>query len=200
MPRVCKTCGREAADAAYCPFCSESTIEHVPYAPTIEHVPARLSRSDALTIRTLFERRKRWITAASLGCMLMAMGGSLLASFLNISPAYAFFPLLAVFLITLMFAQSFAFHCPLCDKNLGQFAMQSNFSGTHQSIRYCPFCGVSLDVEIDPESHKPMELLKEKWEQRALEIKNMDIQLPPGEQKANTDIQLPPGKEDNGAA
>jgi hypothetical protein len=192
MPRVCKSCGREAAEAAYCPFCSKPTIEYVPYAPTIE-LPARLSRSDALTIRKLFERRKRWITAVIIGCILMALGGALLASLLKISPVYSFIPFFAVFVITIIFAQSSAFHCPLCDKNLNQLVMQGNFMGIDQNIRYCPFCGVGLDVEIDPESHKPMELLKEKWEQRGLENKNKDIQVPPAEQKANTDIQLPPG-------
>ena len=187
MPRVCQTCGREVAEAAYCPFCSQ---------PTIESFLARLGQRDALTIRKLFNRRKQWILIVCVGCFLIAfpVGGLLKAIMPNVSLAY-FAPFFAGFAITVVYARFFAFRCPRCGNNWGVFASGNNVGAIDRNIRYCPFCSVDIDAEIDPVSYKPTAFLKE-WGQRGIESKNTDIQLPPGEQKANTDIQLPPGKAD----
>jgi hypothetical protein len=67
-----------------------------------------------------------------------------------------------------------------------------------RDIRYYPFRGVDLDIEIDRKSHEPTEFLKKEWGQR--ESKNTDIQLPSGVRKADTDLQLPPGKRAKGTA
>jgi predicted RNA-binding Zn-ribbon protein involved in translation (DUF1610 family) len=119
MPRVCKTCGREVAEAAYCPFCSQ---------PTIEHVPVRLNRSYAVTLRTLVERKKRQATIISFCGVLVALGGALLGTFLyillNISLGYFWIPYFAfVVITTILYGRSFTFRCPRCDKDLIQFAM-----------------------------------------------------------------------------
>jgi hypothetical protein len=117
-----------------------------------------------------------------------------------VSRAYPFFApffVVALFLffvvgvITVAYGRFYAFPCPRCEKNI-------NLNAIGQNVRYCPFCGMGLDVAIDPESHEPTESLKKEWGQRGLEIKNTDIQLPPGKQKGDADIQLPPGKEEKG--
>jgi hypothetical protein len=206
MPRVCKTCGRVVAEAAYCPFCSEATIEHVPLCsePTIEHVPASFKRSYAETLRTLVERKKRSDTGFASVCFLSALGGVLLVAllhiYLNISMAFLCIAYIAAFLIPAIFAPSFIFRCPRCDKDLVPFAMQGNFVGTGQNLRFCPFCGLDLDEKIDPRSHEPSEFLGRESEQGEFEIKNTAIQLPHGKQTASTDIQLSPGKEGKGTA
>jgi hypothetical protein len=189
------------AEAAYCPFCSEPTIEYVPLCsePTIEHVPVRLKRSYSETLRTLVKRKKHWDTGFGLVCGLLTVGGYLLVILLcillNISMVYSLITLFAAFVIPLIFGRSFTFRCPRCDKDLVPFAMQGNSVGIDQDIRFCPFCGLDLDEKIDPQSYEPTECVERESVQGELEIKNMAIQLPHGKQKAGTDIQLPPGKE-----
>ncbi len=189
MPRACTKCVRVVAEAAYCPFCS---------SPTIEYIPVPVKRSDARTIRTLFEQRNRWITTVSSISFLVIQAGwfTFLIISQEVGRAYPFFiPFIvaAMFIfcvaavITLVYGRSYAFPCPRCEKNIDLPAIRGN-------VRYCPFCGIDLDIEIDPETHEPKQFLNKEWRQRELEIKNTDIQLPPGNQKANTGIQLPHGK------
>jgi hypothetical protein len=188
MPRACKACGRVVAEAAYCPFCSQ---------PTIEHIPAHSSQNDAMTIRERFERKKPSDTGGFDGSSLIASGGLILVALVSRSPAFivlAIFAfiviqIVAFIVIPIVREETVAKCCPRCVANLGQF---------NQNIRYCPFCGVDLNVEINRKSHEPTEFLKKEWKQR--EIKNTDIQLPSGIRKVDTDLQLPPGKRVKGTA
>jgi hypothetical protein len=178
------------AGAAYCPFCAELTVEHV---------PVHGNRSDAITIRKLFNRKKQQseiVVLISLCSLPMAFLGWCLAmdGFLQVSPAYPVALFGAGILITVLYARKFVIRCPRCEKKL------DHLISIDQNIRYCPFCGLDFDVEIDPESHEPAEFLKKGWGQRGLEIKSTDIQLPSRIQKANADIQLPPGKEEKRTA
>jgi hypothetical protein len=55
---------------------------------------------------------------------------------------------LAVFLSGLACVYAFAFRCPRCRKSL---AMISNRGGSSfpQDVRYCPYCGLDLELETD---------------------------------------------------
>jgi hypothetical protein len=97
----------------------------------------------------------------------------------------------AVLFPTLCYELLSACPCPRCEKNLAR--------PRGQNIRYCPYCGADLAVEIYPKSHELTEFLERISGQGELEIKNTDVQLTPGEQKAKTDIRLPPGKEEETA-
>lgn len=189
MPRACKTCGRVVAEATYCPFCSE---------PTIEYVPVRRNRRDAMTIRREFEQRKGWIAIVSLISYFTPLG---IVFFQILFGIDQFYPILSPFIVIalisfftlalyiVLYERSYAFPCPRCAKNIDLKAIGKN-------VRYCPFCGMDLDVEIDPESDEPTGLLKEEWNQQGFEIKKTAIQLSPAMQKGNTAIQLPAGKEE----
>jgi hypothetical protein len=100
----------------------------------------------------------------------------------------ALFFLFVIGIITAVYGRIYAFLCPRCKKTI-------DLNAIGQNVRYCPSCGMDLDVEIDPESHEPTELLKREWGQRGLEVKNTDIQLPPRKQKGNANIRFPSGKE-----
>lgn len=194
MPRACRICSRVVAEAAFCPFCSE---------PTVEHIPIRRNRSDAMTIRRQFEQRSSWIAFVTFfSCLGPSVAIGLTAFSQFITQAYSFmapFFLLAMLLflvvgmITIVYGRTYAFPCPRCQKNI-------NLNQIGRNVRYCPFCGLDLDVEIDPDSDEPTGFLKEEWRQQGLEIKKTAIQLSPGMQKGNTAIQLPPGKEEKGTA
>lgn len=191
MPRVCTKCDRVVAEAAYCPFCSE---------PTIEYVPVPVHRSEGSEVRTIiteFQRRNnRWMAlipiiiapvwALSALVRIRALGG-----FAPILGPACFVMLGAVLFILLSVWLS-ACPCPRCEKNLPHL--------TGRNIRYCPFCGVDLAIEIYPESHEVKKLLASISGQSEPEIEAMNVQLPPGKERANTDIQLPFGKEDKGTA
>jgi endogenous inhibitor of DNA gyrase (YacG/DUF329 family) len=186
MHRECIKCGRVVAEARYCPFCSE---------PTIEHFPARLSQRDAMTIRELFEWKQRSITGfvgVVVLIMLIAVGGwALLASFLNVTSAFVglFAAVLSLtfILIGRFYERLFAFRCPRCEQKIDHLITRD------QNIRYCPFCSVDLNVEIIRKSLGSTEFLNKEGGQCGLEIKNTDIQLPPRKQKANADLRLPHG-------
>jgi ribosomal protein L37AE/L43A len=191
MPRVCRTCGRVVAEAAYCPFCSQ---------PTIEFVPAPIHRSEVSEVRTLlteFQRRNsRWMFVASITATIVGA----FAAFSPIWVSGAFAPIIGLAGFVLIGAGLFiilyvllsACPCPRCEKNLAHL--------TGQNIRYCPFCGADLAVEIYPKSQELKEFLERISGQGELEIKNTGTQLLPREQKANPDIQLPSGNEEKGAA
>lgn len=187
MPRVCTECSRLVAEAAYCPFCSE---------PTIEYVPVPVHRSEGSAVRTVLtefqQRNNRWIGFVVLISWLMAFPVGFLA--IRFWPCIGIACVVlfgAVCLLTLHYARSLSLRCPRCEKDLAHLA--------GQNIRYCPFCGVDLAVEIYPKSHELTEFLERISGHGGPENKNTDIQLPPGRQEANTDVQLPPGKEEKGA-
>jgi hypothetical protein len=135
-----------------------------------------------------------------LGCALMAIGSGFMSILLNVSSAYFFVPSLVIFVINMLYARAVAFRCPRCRKDWSALVLQNTVVGIDKHIHHCPFCGLDIDAEIDPVTHKPIEFLREESGQSGSEIKNAGIQLPPGKQKANTDIQLSPDKEERGTA
>jgi|SRR5579884_2860921 len=179
MPRACTKCGRVVAEAAYCPFCSE---------PTIEHIPVPEKRSDIRTILTVFAEKNPWLEYVAIISMLIAFPGALAIAFVSSIGIACFVFFGAVLLFTMLYAHLPSLRCPRCEKNLAH--------QTGQNIRYCPYCGVDLAVEIYPKSQEVTEFLKKVSGQPGVEIKNTDIQLPPRNRKGNTDIQLPLGNEE----
>jgi DNA-directed RNA polymerase subunit RPC12/RpoP len=114
----------------------------------------------------------------------------------NVSTGYfcaVIFFFSAFFLIGVLYGSPFPFQCSRCGKNF-------DLNAIDQNISYCPYCGVDLNVLIDPKSYEPTEFLKKEWGQRGSEIKNTDIQLPSRNPKGNAGIQLSPGKEEKGTA
>ena len=181
MPRACTKCGRLVAEAAYCPFCSEPTIEHVP-------VPVHRSEgSEVRTILTVSTEKNPWVEYIVIISIPMAFAGASLAMIFVPCIGIACFVLFgAVFFLMIHCAGSSTLHCPRCEKNLAHL--------TGQNVRYCPFCGADLAVEIYPKSDELTEFFNKISGQPGVEIKSTDIQIPPGKPTANTDIQIPPGK------
>lgn len=187
MPRVCETCGRGVAEAAYCPFCS---------GPTIDYVPVPVNRSEGSEIRTILtefqrrnNRRMEFVTSIIVPITLVGLALNAFAPIIGL----ALFVLVgAVYSLTVFYGLLPACPCPRCEKKLAHLR--------GQNIRYCPYCGVDLAVEIYPKSHELTEFLKQVSGQPGSEIKNTDIQFPSEKERANTDIQLPPGKAEKGSA
>lgn len=175
MPRVCTKCSRLVAEAAYCPFCSE---------PTIEHNPVPVNRSEGSEVRTIltgFAEKNRWIPVVlTISWLMVSTGGVLAVKFVPCIGIACFVLFGAVLLLTIRYAQSLFLRCPRCEKNLAHL--------TGQNIRYCPFCGADLAVEIYPQRHELTEFLKKVSGKPGLEITNTDIQRPPGKQRENTSI------------
>src|SRR5262249_3032435 len=143
MPRACRACGRVVAEAAYCPFCSQPTIEHIP-------VPVQRSEgSEVRTILTEFAQRNRWIADVVIISWLVFFPGVILAMVFLSSVSIACFVLFGavlLLLLTILYAHSLSLRCPRCEKDLRPLL--------DQNIRYCPFCGADLAVEIYPKSHE----------------------------------------------
>jgi hypothetical protein len=66
---------------------------------------------------------------------------------LNVAPYFAALPGCIVFALALLYANLFAFHCPDCSGQWGVLAMQISrgFFSVDSRIRYCPFCGCTID-------------------------------------------------------
>lgn len=109
-----------------------------------------------MTIRTLFERKKRRLMGVAYISIAFGMVGvTLQQNFLSIVPPYAALPAFAVFALTLLYANLFAFWCPQCQKNWGTLAMQTPLFRLDRDIRYCPYCGADIDAELPIEQHVP---------------------------------------------
>lgn len=102
-----------------------------------------------MTVHDQFTRTKRMILVALLVpwtvCFVLGVGRppeqhGLRATIVVIA--------LVVFMVGLGSVYAFAFRCPRCRKSL---AMISNRGGSSfpQDVRYCPYCGLDLELETD---------------------------------------------------
>jgi hypothetical protein len=113
MPRACTKCGRVVAEAAYCPFCSE---------PTIEYVPVPVHRSEGSEVRTIFTEfadKNRWIAYVVIISLLIAWLGFIAVRFMPCVGSACFVLFGAVFWLTMLYAKSNSLRCPRCEKELG---------------------------------------------------------------------------------
>jgi hypothetical protein len=115
-----------------------------------------LSQGDGIgemTIRERLHRRKRsiWIVVL-LGATVAWVG----FAFAKKGPMIGALALLSFFasFIALGYGQYFAFRCPDCGGGLGHIVMDSSLVPINSRIRFCPYCGLDLDVE---EIKKPAE-------------------------------------------
>jgi hypothetical protein len=104
-----------------------------------------------MTIRRLIEAKKRRIMVLVLLGAALAAAGVLLSQqgVLNAEPRFAVLPGGAVFMLTLVYANLFAFRCPRCGGRWEALAMQEGLSlfALDRRITFCPFCGADVDAE-----------------------------------------------------
>jgi hypothetical protein len=50
--------------------------------------------------------------------------------------------------VTMLWGMAFFIRCPNCHVPWGQFAVQSGPLSIDKRIRFCPFCGRDIDVEV----------------------------------------------------
>ena len=103
-----------------------------------------------MTIRELFERKKRRIMSLALVGMAVAFVGTILAqsNVLNVEPPQAALPGISVFVIAICYANFFAYSCPRCQRNCALLASHGAFFKLDQNVRYCPYCGSDIDAEL----------------------------------------------------
>jgi len=89
--------------------------------------------------------------AVALGGLLFGTASAIIADFgvVRLAPYHAILPGGLIFVLVMAYANLLAFRCPRCNGNWGMLAMQGNrcFTGIDTRIRYCPFCGYSVDAE-----------------------------------------------------
>jgi len=105
-----------------------------------------------MTIRAVFDRTKRRVMVVSMLSSFTAAIGVILAqnNILNVAPYLAALPGGLVFVLALQYANLYAFRCPDCSGQWGVLAMQISrgFFSVDSRIRYCPFCGCTIDSEL----------------------------------------------------
>jgi len=61
------------------------------------------------------------------------------------------FPLIgfSVFFVSISFYGYWAMRCPHCKGNLGHFLYYGPPFSVSKKVKYCPFCGVDVDIELE---------------------------------------------------
>jgi hypothetical protein len=55
----------------------------------------------------------------------------------------------AVFFVLISLYGYWAMRCPRCKGNLGHFLYYGPPFSVSKKVRFCPFCGVDIDIELD---------------------------------------------------
>jgi hypothetical protein len=95
---------------------------------------------------------------ALLGFFTAAIGVILAQNnLLNVAPYHAALPGGIMFVLAVLYANLFAFHCPDCSGQWGALAMQISrgFFSVDSRIRYCPFCGCAIDRDLGSAAADP---------------------------------------------
>ena len=108
-----------------------------------------------MTIRMIIERKKRRIMVVVLLGFALAAFSAILAelNFLNIEPRFAVLPGGTLFALALLYANLFAFRCPQCHGRWEALVLRGgrSFFALDRRIRYCLFCGIDIDAELNAE-------------------------------------------------
>jgi hypothetical protein len=100
-----------------------------------------------MTIREVLEKKRGVAVALAFLCWLSFAGGIVFTgSHSKEFPLLIFIPFIG-FGVCVLFLL-FGLRCPKCKNNLG-YTLQSSFWRISKKLKFCPFCGVSLDTEIE---------------------------------------------------
>src|ERR1700719_4720247 len=100
-----------------------------------------------MTVRDEIRRRKRRGLFLTIPGVLLCIAGMILASSIL---SQFFLLLLAGFALlgASTFYQTHGIRCPGCSERVGPLIGQRQIFAVTKPFRFCPFCGVSLDIEI----------------------------------------------------
>jgi len=108
----------------------------------------------SMTIRSLTNARKRKVFLVIYSCLSVCIIGILLR---HIHPTLIIFAVLgfAGLFITLIYTYYKGIRCPKCENAWGFLAIQTGgpFS-LSKELRFCPFCGVNLDSDLNGHSNE----------------------------------------------
>jgi hypothetical protein len=101
-----------------------------------------------MTIREKFNRRMRpFSILAGVSAVLIVAG---VFAGMGGPPVLALvIPGFAIFMLAGVWMQLFALRCPVCSGNCGPLVMQQSWLKVNVGLKYCPYCGVGLDDELD---------------------------------------------------
>jgi len=105
-----------------------------------------------MTAREVLDRRKRWVMGVIYGGLALFLFGFFGQRAMGLAvPALMIVGLagFAVAWLVGMIAQFVGFRCPCCRGNLAPFAMWQGGVTTSRKMRFCPFCGIELDSELE---------------------------------------------------
>ena len=102
-----------------------------------------------MTIRNYLNRRMVSTFGVMLGCFALFAGGGLLST---IHPWFTFAVFLGFggFAVCILFL-NFSVRCPKCRHRISGLAFlpAGGYFRLSKALRFCPFCGVGLDAEVD---------------------------------------------------
>lgn len=114
-----------------------------------------------MSIRRAIEEKKRRIMTVALFGFAIAAGSALLAGLdiLDLDDLrLVSLPGVIIFTLSMLYANLLAFRCPRCGGNWASLAMQGSlkagircFLDLDERICFCPYCGSSIDDELDAE-------------------------------------------------
>lgn len=98
-----------------------------------------------MTIRKALEKKRRVVFMMAFLCWILFAGACLTESHSRELPLLIFIPFIGFGACVLFLL--FGLRCPKCKNNLG-YTLQPSFWHISEKLKFCPFCGVSLDEEI----------------------------------------------------
>ncbi len=105
-----------------------------------------------MTIRSAINRKKRWIaTAACTGLVLFVGGTAVTPQLLPQTSQWLIGVGLAGFalgFLAMVYGSTFAFRCPKCRAWWSYIAMSHGMFSLDRRIKYCPYCGFDVDLEL----------------------------------------------------
>ncbi len=101
-----------------------------------------------MTSRAQFDKRMRRImSVVRVGVALFLLGIVLGEVFGQEPLMIVWLPGFAIAFGAMVFVSSAAFRCPKCRGNLGNWVLERGWFGVSAEVRFCPYCGCSLDDE-----------------------------------------------------
>jgi hypothetical protein len=103
-----------------------------------------------VTIRDEIKRRRRIGVVITIVGIVCVMSGAFFST-----RAHLWLLIVAGFAILLVstFYQTFGIRCPRCKERVGPLVAQPQMFAVTKPFHFCPFCGISLDTQLD-ETHK----------------------------------------------
>jgi ammonia channel protein AmtB len=104
-----------------------------------------------MTIRDEMRRKKRRLLIITWSGIALFILGILLSEKLGSTPLIPFVGF-AVFCVSITLYGYWAMRCPHCKGNLGHFLYYGPPFSVSNKVKYCPFCGVDIDMELEEQN------------------------------------------------